>query len=77
MARATAMISLLAASVWGLLLGCASPPHAYVTGDPQEHPRLRFKDGSVSLNDRCPVSQTKLNPALDPVFVNGRPVGFC
>lgn len=76
-ARATA-IPLLATAWLALLGGCASPPpHEYVAGDPQEQPRLRFCDGSVSLNDRCPVTQTKLNRALDPVFVNGRPVGFC
>ena len=38
---------------------------------------LRFEDGAVSLNDRCPVRRARLNPKMPPVFVNGRPVGFC
>jgi len=40
-------------------------------------PTLRFRDGTVSLNDRCPVRKVKLNPRLQPLFVNGRPIGFC
>ena len=40
-------------------------------------PRLRFADGSLSLNDKCPVRKVKLNPRLAPLFVNGRPIGFC
>ena len=31
----------------------------------------------VSLNDRCPNTQARLNPAIEPIYVNGRPVGFC
>jgi hypothetical protein len=31
----------------------------------------------VSLNDRCPVSGTRLDAAIAPVYVNGRPIGFC
>lgn len=40
-------------------------------------PRVRFGDGQVSLNDRCPVRRHKLNLRVPPVYVNGRPVGFC
>jgi hypothetical protein len=40
-------------------------------------PRLVFGDGLISLNDRCIVRKTKLNPKMPPVYVNGRPVGFC
>lgn len=40
-------------------------------------PRIRFADGLVSLNDRCPVRKAKLNLKMPPVYVNGRPVGFC
>ena len=42
-----------------------------------EYPRLTFPDGSVSLNDRCPVRRVKLNRRMPPLYVNGRPVGFC
>ena len=38
---------------------------------------LQFEDGTVSLNDRCPVRKVKLNTRLRPMFVNGQPIGFC
>ncbi len=34
-------------------------------------------DGLTSLNDRCPVRGDPLNAAVEPVYVNGRPLGFC
>jgi hypothetical protein len=41
-------------------------------------PRVRyFEDGQLSINDRCAVRRVKLNPRVTPVWVNGRPVGFC
>jgi len=41
-------------------------------------PHLRyFADGLESLNDRCAVRKVRLNPKMPPVYVNGRPVGFC
>ena len=46
---------------------------------PDSLPRrpLLFEDGSTSLNDRCPVRASSLNPDVFTVFVNGRPIGFC
>jgi hypothetical protein len=46
------------------------------TADPK-HPRLKFADSLVTPNDRCMVSQAKLNPKVRPVYVNGVPMGFC
>jgi hypothetical protein len=41
-------------------------------------PLVRYFDGDlVSLNDRCAVRKIKLNPKMPPVYVNGRPIGFC
>ncbi len=40
-------------------------------------PHLRFSDGSISANDRCPVTKRKLNVLFPPVYVNGRSIGFC
>ena len=40
-------------------------------------PRIRFGDGLVSANDRCPVTKRKLSIAFPPVYVNGLPIGFC
>jgi hypothetical protein len=41
------------------------------------YPHIRFEDGIVSINDRCPVRKAGLNLRLPALFVNGRPVGFC
>gem|GEM_PF-1167962 len=51
-------------------------PAAY-TDTTLEFPHLRFTDQTLSLNDRCPVRKAKLNERLAPLFVNGRPIGFC
>jgi len=49
----------------------------YVPGTDEKFPRLRYADGQISLNDRCPVRHVKLNPKMAPVYVNGKPIGFC
>ena len=46
-------------------------------GENDSFPELRYSSGTVTLNDRCPVRRSKLNPDLRPLFVNGQPVGFC
>jgi hypothetical protein len=55
------------------------PPVGEVTVvDPEaELPKLRFADGLISANDRCPVTKRKLSPYFPPVYVNGLPIGFC
>ena len=42
-----------------------------------EFPKIRFSDGSISANDRCPVTKRKLSAAFPPIYVNGLPIGFC
>jgi hypothetical protein len=50
----------------------------FVAGEEDSFPRIRyFESGLVSLNDRCPVRKTPLNPKMQPVYVNGLPIGFC
>ena len=64
----------------GFALAGGSRPassQTYVPTADLEHPKVRYSDSLVSLNDRCPVRHGKLNPAYVPVYVNGRPVGFC
>jgi hypothetical protein len=46
------------------------------TADPQ-HPRVRYADSLDSVNDRCIVAKNRLNLKVRPVYVNGRPIGFC
>ncbi len=36
-----------------------------------------FERDLLSLNDHCPVTESRLNPAIGPVYVNSRPIGFC
>ena len=49
----------------------------YVPAADPEHPRLKYADSLVSLNDRCIVRMVKLNPKVRPVYVSRMPVGFC
>lgn len=65
--------------------GCGGRPAELVppVGEPTvmdtsaDFPRIRFADGRVSANDRCPVTKRKLSPYFPPVYVNGLPIGFC
>ena len=59
-----------------LCTGC-SDRLRLVPGDDPEFPRLEDADGIVSINDRCPVRKKPLNPKMAPIYVNGRPLGFC
>ena len=56
--------------------GDAAQVATYEGGSP-DHPLVRFADGDLSLNDRCPVRRNRLNLRMPPVYVNGRPIGFC
>jgi hypothetical protein len=75
------LLSVLAA----LALACGARPAERVpaVGKPElvdptaEFPRIRFGDGLISANDRCPVTKRKLSVAFPPVYVNGLPIGFC
>lgn len=49
----------------------------YVPTDDPAFPRLKYTDSLTSANDRCIVSQAKLNPKMAPLYVNGVPIGFC
>ena len=55
----------------------AAHAQRYVPTSDADHPRLRFPDSLLSMNDRCIVSQSKLNTRVRPIYVNGDPVGFC
>ena len=72
MKRALAISMLLL----GVLAARAGAQRYVPTSDPQ-FPRLRYADSLNSVNDRCVVTQRKLNPEMRPIYVNGQPVGFC
>ena len=58
-------------------MGMAITMGSYVNPE-DSFPRLRYFDTDlVSINDRCAVRKTRLNPKMPPIYVNGRPVGFC
>jgi hypothetical protein len=69
----------LGAAVLGALALVAAEGVAqrYVETNDPEFPRLKYADSLVSANDRCIVSQAKLNPKMVPIYVNGVPIGFC
>lgn len=51
---------------------------AEVISPEDSFPRLRYFDTNlVTINDRCAVRKTRLNPKMPAVYVNGQPVGFC
>jgi hypothetical protein len=57
----------------GLLLATAS-----ACSEPPVQGAVRYADlDAVSINDRCPVRHDPLSDQVKPVFVNGRPLGFC
>jgi hypothetical protein len=63
--------------------GARPPELVLAVGKPElvdaaaEFPRIRFGDGLISANDRCPVTKRKLSVLFPPVYVNGLPIGFC
>lgn len=68
----------LALAAMALLLGPApGSAQRYVATADSLHPRVKYPDSLVSANERCMVSQQKLNTRVRPVYVNGVPMGFC
>ncbi len=55
----------------------AETPGPERTPTPEPYAPIRYEDGQVSENDRCAVSQKRLNTKIPPVYVNGRVIGFC
>lgn len=52
--------------------------NTYVAGEDPKLPWLRYLDGQLSLSNSCGVLVgNKLNRRVPPMYVNGRPVGFC
>jgi len=50
----------------------------YVAGEDPTRPRVRYADGQVGPSDHCAIrTANKLNRRIPPVYVNGRPIGFC
>ncbi len=72
------MRSILLALLAALTLVTAdSVAQRYVATGDADFPRLKYADSLTSPNDRCIVSQARLNPKMAPIYVNGVPIGFC
>ena len=63
--------------VAAILIPLRADAQRYIQTPDKDHPRLKYADSLESLNDRCIVRKAKLNPKMRPVYVNGKPVGFC
>jgi len=72
--RTLAFVATIAAAA---LWGAPARAQTYVPQPDLEHPKIQYADSTVSMNDHCPVRHGKLNMAYKPVYVNGRPIGFC
>jgi len=77
--RVLCLSTALALGSIALLRPCSSLSQQYPYSTPPDslHPRVQYKDGSISLNDRCAVRMTRLSRSMRPVYVNGQPIGFC
>lgn len=78
--------SLLVVSIVSIMVACDKEPVAVLVNDiglgeytdtSLTFPRMRYANGETTINDRCPVRKVALNRRLAPLFVNGRPLGFC
>lgn len=49
----------------------------YVPSGDSTRPRIKFNDSLVSANSHCPVTTSKLNLRIQPLYINGQAIGFC
>lgn len=75
--RAPAAAMLAVALALAVLAAAPGGAQRYVPQKDAAHPRLKYADSLVSINDSCAVRGGALSPLIRPVYVNGAPVGFC
>jgi YHS domain-containing protein len=76
-AAAVPFAALIAAFALAALAPGSGFAQRFVPQKDASHPRLKYADSLVSINDRCAVKESPLSPVIRPVYVNGKPVGFC
>lgn len=59
------------------LMDSLEPLGEYVTPDAEYSPVQYWDRGEISLNEHCPVTGSLLSTEIEPLYVNGRPIGFC
>ena len=65
---------ILALACVALLPACGDAP----VRDPADFGAVHYAErNETSINDRCPVRHDPLNDQVPPLYVNGRPLGFC
>lgn len=74
--RFSALLATVVAA-WCITSEHAARAQHRIAGADSLHPLVRYADSLVSVNDRCIISGSGLNPAMHPVYVNEQPVGFC
>ena len=72
-----ASLAVAAAAIVVAWSGIPVRAQEYVPTADLEHPKIKYPDSKISLNDRCPVRGGKLSTTYKPVYVNGQPIGFC
>lgn len=86
--RTTTRPLILFALIIATFIACGQEQHAEpqlladigiaeFTDSTLDYPPMRYADGQLTINDRCPVRKVPLNRRLSPLFVNGKPLGFC
>lgn len=75
--RALAGLAFLSALAVAALSGAPGDAQRYVPQADKAHPRLKFADSLLSINDRCAVREGALSTTIRPVYVNRQPVAFC
>lgn len=68
--------TIVALAIAACLPTAAHAQHFVATAD-TSHPRIRYADSLLSVNDRCMVTQRKLSTRMPAIYVNGVPMGFC
>ena len=80
------LLSMIVVSIMAIMFACGKEPTARLideiglgeyTDTTLAFPPMRYANGETTINDRCPVRKVPLNRRLAPLFVNGRPLGFC
>ncbi|HXV14164.1 MAG TPA: hypothetical protein VEC56_08150 [Candidatus Krumholzibacteria bacterium] len=81
--RSIALVATVAALACGKGEQASEPAKEHVVfgefiAPEDSFPKIRYYEaGLVSPNDRCAVRKVRLNVKMPPVYVNGRPIGFC
>ena len=67
----------LAGIVFVVACGGAGVSGVAVEPATEYSPIKYFGTSLVSLNDKCPNTGQPLSSDIEPLYVNGRPIGFC